>query len=595
MKKYIILSLAGMLTFSSCEDLWEPAPENLKNVNQMYTEPSYALGILLNVYRNVPNGYDNSEYATDDAVTNQKGHWYSLMATGAWTNANNPMSNWNQTYFSLQNLNLFIENVDKVNWAADKEASVLFRKRLKGEAYGLRALQMYYALRAHSGFDINGKLLGVPIITKYLESTSDFNLPRSPFNECVQQIYNDLDSAETYLPVVYKNVTKLADVPEKYQSVVTVFETYNRVMGDYGRSLFNGLIARSIRTRTSLLAASPAFQDASNTATWAQAADNAATVIDYIGGVSGLDSKGHTFYTNTVEIDALKDGIDPKEIIWRETLSTDNIAQEQQNFPPSLFGNGYMNPTQNLVDAFPMLNGYPISDNNSGFDPANPYAGRDPRLALYIIYNGSKAGVTNEVIFTGSTSVKADGSDNPNAINKTLTSTRTGYYMKKRLRMDVNPNSSSRTGKTHYNPRIRYTEMFLAYAEAANEAWGPKGTGSHAYSAYDVIKAIRKRAGIGLTNGDAYLEAAANDQATMRELIRNERRLELCFEGFRFWDLRRWKANINETAKGMDVNETVYSPIDVEERTYESYMYYGPIPNSEILKYSNLEQNKGWE
>lgn len=392
------------------------------------------------------------------------------------------------------------------------------------------------------------------------------------------------------MPIVYKNVTKLTDVPAKYQSSVTVFENYNRVMGDYGRSLFNGLIARAMRTRTSLLAASPAFQDASNTATWAEAADNAASVIDYIGGINGLDSKGHTFYANASEIDALKDGIDPKEIIWRENLSTNNTSQEDQNLPPTLFGNGYMNPTQNLVDAFPMLNGYPISDNNnSGFDPANPYAGRDPRLALYIIYNGSKAGVTNAVISTGS----ASGSDN--GINVTTKSTRTGYYMKKRLRMDVNSDPASKTGKTHYNPRIRCTEMFLAYAEAANEAWGPKGTGSHTYSAYDVIKAIRKRAGIGLTNGDAYLEAAALDQATMRELIRNERRLELCFEGFRFWDLRRWKANINETAKGMDINGSVYNPINVEERTYESYMYYGPIPISEILKYSNLEQNKGWE
>ena len=70
----------------------------------------------------------------------------------------------------------------------------------------------------------------------------------------------------------------------------------------------------------------------------------------------------------------------------------------------------------------------------------------------------------------------------------------------------------------------RYTEMYLNYAEAANEAWGPKNANGRDYSAYDVVKAIRKRAGIGGTN-DAYLEACAASKDKMRELIRNERRL----------------------------------------------------------------------
>ena len=80
----------------------------------------------------------------------------------------------------------------------------------------------------------------------------------------------------------------------------------------------------------------------------------------------------------------------------------------------------------------------------------------------------------------------------------------------------------------------------------------------------------------------------------MQQLIRNERRLELCFEGFRFWDLRRWKADLNETARGVDINGSAITPVDVEKRAFKDYMYYGPIPYSEILKYSNLKQNKGW-
>jgi hypothetical protein len=126
------------------------------------------------------------------------------------------------------------------------------------------------------------------------------------------------------------------------------------------------------------------------------------------------------------------------------------------------------------------------------------------------------------------------------------------------------------------------------------------------FTAYDVIKAIRERAGIGTDEfgfqiGDDYLEECANDQGKMTDLIRNERRIELCFENKRFWDLRRWMLPLNETVRGMKIDrneetgELTYNIIDVEERKYDiSYQLYGPIPKGEVLKWSNLKQNKGW-
>ena len=172
-----------------------------------------------------------------------------------------------------------------------------------------------------------------------------------------------------------------------------------------------------------------------------------------------------------------------------------------------------------------------------------PYANRDPRLEAYILYNGCKAGNTNKEIFTA-----ADGTTN-DALNKVVgRSTRTGYYLRKLLRQDISLDPNAKADQYHYTPRIRYTEIFLAYAEAANQAYGPQDKGGNGYSAYDVVKKLRHRAGIGRDNGDAYLESIKNDQAKMAELIRNERRIELCFEGFRFWDLRRWKSNLPETA-----------------------------------------------
>ncbi|MFV0269063.1 MAG: RagB/SusD family nutrient uptake outer membrane protein [Draconibacterium sp.] len=259
-----------------------------------------------------------------------------------------------------------------------------------------------------------------------------------------------------------------------------------------------------------------------------------------------------------------------------------NRTRESNNFPPSLYGDGDINPTQNLVDAFPMANGYPITDANSGYDPANPYSGRDPRLDLYIVYNGST--LKNTTINTG----VGAGDDGLDALQN---STRTGYYLKKLMREDVNLNPSSTSDQKHFNTHIRYTELFLNYAEAANEAWGPDGMGGNGYSAKDVIGAIRQRAGI--TQPDDYL-ASISGKEEMRTLIRNERRLELCFESFRFWDLRRWKEDLTEAAKGVRIENGTYSYFTVEGRAYDnSYMHYGPIPDKEIVKF-NLVQNEGW-
>lgn len=586
MKKInILLASAALCLCCSCEDLFTPAPENYKDTEQMNSDAQYAQRILMNAYRIIPKYYNDTDYATDDAVTNSKSNGYMKMATGSWTSNNNPVDLWTDGFAAIQNVNLFLEKVDEVHWTDDEESRNLFACRLKGEAYGLRALHTYFLLRNHAGFSNDGELLGIPLYDSYLGSDANFNQPRASFYDCVKYIYDDLDKAEQMLPMEYNDISNESEIPERFKSYTNRKETYNRVMGHYGRQLFNALIAKGLRARVALFAASPAFVDATNGATWAEAADAASEVIDYAGGVAGIDPKGFYWFGNTAELDKLGEGLNPAEIIWREGLGTNN-TEESNHFPPSLFGKGYMNPSQNLIDAFPMAEGgYPINDddNRGRFDKSEPYEGRDTRLAQYIIYNGSKAGVTDKPVMTGSQSGTDDG------INVKETSTRTGYYMKKRTRQDTSNNPSGVVKKIHYNPRMRYTEIYLVYAEAANEAYGPTNTGGHAYSAYDVMKALRSRAGI---KNDAYLEECKVNPEKMQQLIRNERRLELCFEGFRFWDLRRWKAPLNETVRGYD--SSTGEVFDVEGRLYKDYMYYGPIPYSETLKYSNLKQNKGW-
>ena len=586
--KNIIKLLAVSCLFVSCEDMFTPQIENNLDIDHIYNNASYAQGLLANGYTRIPiDGWSFNDVATDDAVSNDNNNGYRKMASGTWAADRNPMDRWTSCRSAIHYLNLFLSETDKVNWAADELVAGMFNDRMKGEAYGLRGMYMYYLLQAHGGWTEDGRLLGIPLLTEAETTESDFNQPRATFDECMKQVYADLDKAIELLPVDYADIARDADVPAKYKNKGVTAAQYTRVFGDLVRLRMTGRIAEGVRAQAALLAASPAFASGSTT-TWTDAAQYAATVLDRIGGIGGLDNSGNTWYANSNEIESLKAGENPAEILWR-TGSESSSSLESDHFPPTLYGKGRLNPSQNLVDAFPMANGYPISLDNSQYDAANPYANRDPRLSLYILFDGGTAGPNNTTIYTA-----ADGSTN-DALNKTETSTRSGYYMKKLMRQDVNLNPSSVNNQKHYKARMRYTEIFLSYAEAANEAYGPTANGGSGYSAYDVVKAIRQRAGVGVDNGDAYLESIKNDKEAMRILIRNERRLELCFEGFRFWDLRRWNTNLNETVRGMSIASGNYNPaLEVETRSYKEYMNFGPIPYSEVLKFDALVQNKGW-
>jgi hypothetical protein len=439
----------------------------------------------------------------------------------------------------------------------------------------------YFLLRNHAGVGENGELLGIPEYNEFLESQEDFSKPRDNFAQSVQSAYADLDKSLEYLPMDYGDVSE-GNIPAGFGGVS--LDNYNTVFGNNTLQRMSGRHAKAIKARLALLAASPAFNLENNSSLWENAANYTAELLNDIGGVSGLDPKGHIFYLKD-QVNEAKltsgDRQDLQEILWRRPIYNNN-AREGDNFPPSIYGDGEINPSQNLVDAFPMANGFPIDNPNSGFDLENPYSGRDPRLSLYIVYDGST--MRGNSIETG----VGEGDD---AIGALENSTRTGYYMKKLLREDVNVDPSSSSSQEHFNTHIRYTELFLNYAEAANEAWGPNGSGAHGYSAKDVIAAIRNRAGI--EQPDSYLESVS-DQGAMRQLIRNERRLELCFESFRFWDLRRWKADLTVPARGIRISGNTYTPFNVEDRVYNNeYMHYGPIPNREIVKFG-LVQNKGW-
>ena len=604
--KNILFYLIGILLFSSCDDMFEPAKENTRQLETLIQETDYVYGLLIYGYNRLPYiRVTTTDVATDDAVTNVAGDAYKSMAQGTWTSDNNPMTQWNACKDGIQYVNYFLKYVNDVNWAQSaKSKQQMFIDRLTGEALGLRAIFYYHLLLAHAGYDNDGNLLGVPLLTEPEDGSSDYNQPRAPFADCVKQIFSDCDQAALLLPDQYKDIDDIENITknkQKYMDLGVQLSGYNLVFGRMAKNLVSGKVVQAIKAQTALLAASPAYRSQSGVSS-AEAAKICAEVLKDVE----FDENGNHWY-NDVEKLSSSSSIMP-EILWRADHENKDASQETDNFPPSQNGHGKINPTQNLVDAFPMANGYPITDSRSGYDANDPYANRDPRFEDDIIHDGSI--FKSATIITGT---YGDEKNKDNINNPGSEHSLTGYYMKKLLREDAGPSAGSTSPalQPHIFPRIRYTELFLAYAEAANDAWGPKTDGAGlGLSAYDVIKMIRKRGGIGKDDngdyqGDPYLDECAGDQTKMRDLIRNERRIELCFENKRFWDIRRWQLPLAETAKGVQVDiidatgsavpgNLKYIILNVEPRQFESYQNFGPIPNSEVLQWSELKQNKGW-
>lgn len=558
----LFFSLAVTAGFSSCNDFLDENNQNGRYDGEIvWDNPKLAEGVLLKAYQLMVNDYtEKYDYGTDDMVTNISTDNTITMATGGWTSRNSPFANdYSKAYQAIMHINDFLANMEKVDFAplSDESVKQAYQNRLRGEAYALRAWWQTKLLTEFGGIGKDDNLLGFPIMKDIVKEVEEAKLPRDTYAQCVQQIISDCDEALKTLPLRW--------------------EGDDRVMGSGNKNRINGLAAMAIKSRVLLTAASPAFAESGYT--MQQAAEAAAAVMKENGGIDNLDPKGLTFYSlGTNNTDYLDSN---KEVFWYSSIAA-SYNRETRMFPPSLFGQGEINPSQNLVNSFPMKDGYPIDDEqNSNFDPANPFKDRDPRLDLFIYHDGSTVAGIHNISLTFTSGLDAMGGN--------VYSTRTGYYIRKLLDENVKLDKGLETSTNHYHVRMRYTEILLNFAEAANNAVGPD-TPIEGYTARAVVNAIRNRAGITST---AYVDGL--DQSSLAELIKNERRIELCFEGFRFWDLRRWMdtEKMNENIKGF--NSSTKTEIEnVEIRKYEDYMIYAPIPFSETEIY-DIIQNKGWE
>jgi len=212
--KYLIVLMVG-LTVISCEDFLQPLDDKPVTDQMMIADPAFMEGLLLHAYKALPNKYAyDSEAATDNAVTNVKTLNYLIINSGAWSSEYTPFNTFDDNFEEIYYINRFLANYKEVNWSDDPRivpAENLaiadgHKKRLKGEAYGLRAWYEYQLLQTTSGIGSDNRLLGFPIVTSVENMSDEYKLPRNTFEECVQQILNDCDTALSVLPVKYVDI-----------------------------------------------------------------------------------------------------------------------------------------------------------------------------------------------------------------------------------------------------------------------------------------------------------------------------------------------------------------------------------------------------
>lgn len=583
----------GLTGFISCTDGYEPNPVENFTIDYVFSTTDsvgkQAIYYLNNIYRHLKPGHNrvSSDYldaATDDATSLyfDESQVYKLV-TGRYTPSNRigDDMDWNTYYQTIREATTLIANIDRVpfrykyvRW--DQEVD----ENGNAVMYPLNGTMKAEArfLRAYAYFDLLKRYGGIPLLGEKIYTLDDnLEIPRNKFSECVDYIVSELDIAK-------EDLRGLPMVNSEYEMAPT------------------REACEALKSRVLLYAASKLYNESPIEAgneligyasydpeRWKTAADAAKSFIETYGhegtGKINLNKDFRNIFLNYY------DPSGNPELIWSITQSHSSKDIEQNNGPLGFTGNalgrGRTTPSQDLVEAFPMKDGKKIRQSDKySYSVETQYDNRDPRLGMTVLHNGSKWMGRSLATYLG-------GTNNPVA---TSVYNHTSYYMCKFMPDYSNPSSPEYQNSVHNWVVFRYAEILLNYAEAMNEYAGPD-----AESVRDYIIMIRKRAGIEAGEDGNYGIPASITKEEMRELIYNERRIEMAFEEQRFNDLRRWRLAeqvYENPIHGLEITnrdgELIYKVVDAINVNWNNRRYFYPIPYSEVLKNSNMVQNPNW-
>ncbi|WP_161596663.1 RagB/SusD family nutrient uptake outer membrane protein [Chitinophaga vietnamensis] len=440
------------------------------------------------------------------------------------------------------------------NWTDDyayiRSCNIFFERisKVSGDtAWKNRLAGEMKFIRAWCYFDLMSRYGGVPLITKsYSITDTSFLVKRNTYDECLAFVSKELDDALPLLPYQYNDANT-------------------------GRITKGAVLA--LKSRLWLYAASALHNPAGDKARWQQAADAAKAVIDLAAqGYYSLDQRAD--YKQI-----FLDKKTPESILSFGMNATygDNYI-DIYIYPNGSHGYSAYVPSQNMVDAFEMKSGKMITDAASGYDPAHPYDNRDPRFYANILYNGATFKGRTLEYFTG-------GMDSPQSSVDNWNASFTGYNWRK-YADESNNNLDGGSGQNFI--MFRLAEFYLNYAEASFEL-GNENT------ARQYLNLIRERASVHLPDITATGTA-------LRDAIRHERQIELCFEGHRFYDVRRWKiAEVTDNLPLKRVSITkqsdgtfTYTYLTLQDRKFNLNNYLFPIPKDEMNKNNLLVQNPNY-
>jgi len=568
--KSIFKYLLGFLLLVGCnsEGLMDSTDLDLLTPDKVYSDVEYTRNVLNDLYGRMREETTNNggsfsrlmnmnvliamlDNATDDGAgnTTRSGGLIpdiQIYITAAITATTNPVTNthpWIYYYKAIRNANIFLANIDNSPLEPSEKISS------KNQARFLRAY--YY----HELFRWFGPLV---ISEEPLDPFAFETTKRETLQRTVQFIVDEFDA-----------LSKDGVLPNEWDDA------------NYGRPTRGTALA--YKARTLLYAASPLFAESGFT--WAQATQAALDMITYSesGGWHKL------YYSPTEPLKSYTRFFNERK---NSELLLVNLRADDNNLynlmPP--FDPWNVNkelgtaPTQWLVDSYDMadgsqpITGYnadfsPIINAASGYDEQKPYVNRDPRLAQTMLYNGQTWPKVN---------------NGPATIDLTAPKKwNTGYYLTKYLDDRIDHMTG---GKTSMNfIMMRYAEVLLDYAEAVNESSDAPDARLKAVAR---LNEIRARGGI--TNP---LIATNFSQSTLRERIRKERRVELCFEEHRFFDIRRWKIAkelMTRPAIGIAVENGKYVRKVLDTRNYNERMDLLPLPNNEVNNCPLIFQNPGY-
>lgn len=436
----------------------------------------------------------NREWATISINQNHANQYFGQRITSSIAN---------NVWTRMKQINLFLAEIDKHGLPE------YTRNKLKAQLYFWRGYQYFELLKLYGGVPIV-LLPQNPIVADGDESNE---VQRSSSTETLAQIIADLDKAISLLPGKWSDA-------------------------DWGRVTSGA--AAALKGRVLLTWASPLFNRSDDRSRWQQAYDAnlaAKTLLENNG--YGLYSAGGTTDGKAWENMWLVEINNPEGVLVYgfNNVTSDqtqrNNGWEQACRPKGILGAGSISPTKQMVEAFPMKDGkIPGTSTKYPYDPKQFYKNRDPRFNKTFAWNGAVwpyAGSATYRIWTYSwftdaaqTKVKSTETQGANS---------SGIYVRKA----TNPNANNSLGNFGYSGtdyyEIRFAEVLLNLAEAAIGS-DKLGEGM------DLLKLIRQRA--GLEEADNYGLGGVSSRDGMFAMVLNERKIELMYEGKRFWDLRRW-------------------------------------------------------